>query len=128
MPSENILVVDDEALIGIAFEREFSDKGYHVDYVLNGEDALEAVKAKKYDLIFIDKKMPGIDGVETCQRLKMISPDSIAIFMTGSFDKDNKIKEQQFVDAGGRTFYLYKPFARGEVLAVIQKVLGSDKT
>jgi len=123
MSNENILVVDDEALIGISFEREFSDKGFHVDCVLCGEEALRLVNLKKYDLIFIDKSLPGIDGIETCRQIKKISPDSIAIFMTGSFDKDNIIKEQEFVAAGGRTFYLYKPFAIGEVQEVVRKAL-----
>lgn len=123
MSGERILVVDDEALIGIAFEREFSDKGYHVDYVLSGEEALRAVKEKDYDIVFIDKNLPGMDGIETCREIKKIAPALIAIFMTGAFDKDNILKEQQFVEAGGRTFYLYKPFARGEVHEVIQQVL-----
>ena len=67
------------------------------------------------------------NGIEACREIKKLSPDSIAIFMTGQFDKTNIIKEAQFVDAGGRTFYLYKPFAAGELLEVIQKALSEKK-
>ena len=123
MSAENILIVDDEEIIGIALERELSEKGYHIDYVLSGEEALKAVQNKKYDIVFIDKKMPGMDGIETCREIKKLSPLSIAIFMTGLFDQNNIFKEQQFVQAGGRTYYLYKPFSQGEVQEVILKAL-----
>ncbi|MBF0503643.1 MAG: response regulator [Candidatus Omnitrophica bacterium] len=127
MSGQNILVVDDEEIIGIVFDRELKEKGFHVDCVLGGEKALEAVRNKKYDLVFIDKTMPGMDGVETCRQLMKICPDTVAIFMTGSFDRDNIVKEQQFVAAGGRTYYLYKPFAQGEIHEVVQKALSERK-
>jgi CheY-like chemotaxis protein len=123
MAGESILVVDDEPLIGTAFKRELSQKGYNVDCVLSGEEAVKAATQKKYHIGLIDKDMPGMDGIETCRQIKKISPDSILIFMTGLFDKQNIVKEQQFVEAGGRTYYLYKPFAQGEVQEVILKAL-----
>ena len=123
MSAENILVVDDEPIIGIAFQRELGAKGYHVDSVMNAEEALKAVKLKKYDLIFIDKVMPGRDGIEACRKISKISPDSVAIFMTGYLDKENTLKEKEFIEAGGESYYLYKPFAEGELLMVVQKAL-----
>jgi len=127
MSAENILVVDDEKIIGVAFNRALSEKGFHVDAVLSGEEALIAVTKKRYDLIFIDKSMPGMDGIETCRAVKKLSPESIAIFMTGSFDKDNILKEAEFVKAGGRTYYLYKPFAQGELQEVAVKALSEKE-
>lgn len=123
MAAENILVVDDEPLIGTAFQRELGERGYQVDCVLSGEAAVEAVKQKKYHLALIDKNLSGMDGIETCRAIKKISPDSILVFMTGHFDKENTLKEQAFVAAGGRTYYLYKPFATGELQDVVQKAL-----
>ncbi|MBF0489647.1 MAG: response regulator [Candidatus Omnitrophica bacterium] len=67
--------------------------------------------------------MPGIDGIETCREIMKLSPDSICIFMTGKFEKNNILKEAEFIDAGGKTYYLYKPFAIGELEEVIQKAL-----
>lgn len=125
--TKNILVVDDEPIIGTAFQRELGDKGYDVDCVLCGEDALKAVKEKSYDLVFIDKVMPGMDGVETCREINKASPGSILIFMTGHFDKESSIKEAQFIGAGGRSYYLYKPFARGELLETVSKALKDKK-
>ena len=123
MAGESILIVDDETLICASFERELSAKGYLVDTVLNGDAALDAVMKKKYDLALIDKNMPGMDGIETCRAIKKVCPQMVLVFMTGFFDKENILKEKQFVAAGGRTFHLYKPFAAGEVQSVIQKAL-----
>ncbi len=127
MSIANILVVDDEPLIGLAFQRELIADGYTVDSVLNGEEALKAVRLKKYDLALIDKDMPGMDGIETCREIKKIAPESVLVFMTGLFDKHNVSKEKQFVEAGGRTYYLYKPFAQGELRAVVHKALNEGK-
>ncbi|MBF0123100.1 MAG: response regulator [Candidatus Omnitrophica bacterium] len=126
MPAERILVVDDEPLIGLAFKRELSSKGYQVDSVLSGEEALTLVQKTKYDLALIDKDMPGIDGIETCRKIKKVSPETICVFMTGLFNKENILKEQQFVEAGGRTYYLYKPFSQGELASVVQTALREE--
>ncbi len=123
MAAENILVVDDEEIIGIGFDRLLVKKGYYVDSVLSGGEAVKAVTLKKYDLVFIDKMMPGMDGIETCREIKKLSPDSVCIFMTGLLDKENIMKEMAFVDAGGPTYYLYKPFSDGEIEEVIRKAL-----
>ncbi len=127
MAGENILIVDDEPLIGVAFQRELGLEGYHVNSVLSGEAALQAVTQKKYDLVLIDKDMPGIDGIETCREIAKICPDAILIFMTGLFDQNNYAKECQFVEAGGRSCNLYKPFRQGELRAVVRKALDEKK-
>ncbi len=123
MPAENILIVDDDPLIGIAFQRELGAEGYQVDSVLSGEEALKAVRLKKYDLGLIDKDMPGMDGIETCREIVKLCPGMILVFMTGLFDQNNYAKECQFVEAGGRSYNLYKPFRQGELRAVIRKAL-----
>jgi len=121
---KQILVVDDEKIIGTAFKRELGREGYEVDSVLSGEEALEIVKLKKYALIFVDLIMPGMDGIQTCRAIKEISPDSIIVFMTGRIDKGTIFKEIEFTRAGGKVYYLYKPFLEGELLEVTRKALG----
>ncbi|MBF0494052.1 MAG: response regulator [Candidatus Omnitrophica bacterium] len=127
MTAKNVLVVDDEYIIGLGLQAGLGEHGYDVDYVLSGKEALMSVRQKKYDIIFIDKIMPEMDGIETCREIKKISPKSICVFMTGHFDKNSSIREADFVDAGGRTYFLYKPFAKNELKEVIQKAL-SDQT
>jgi len=124
---KNILVVDDEPLIGIAFERELGVEGYHVDSVLSAEAALQAVREKHYDLAFIDKILPKIDGVTACLWIKKFSPGTICIFMTGVFDIYNELEEVAFVYAGGTTYGLYKPFVRHQLLDVIQRAIEDER-
>ncbi len=128
---DNILVVDDEPLIGIVFKRELCAVGYHVDSVLSGPEALKAVGQKKYALAFIDKVMPGMDGIKTCVELNTISPDTALVFMTGIFDKDNIViahpaglREQL---GRQKIHYLYKPFASGEIVSLAMKALGEQR-
>ncbi|MEI6438412.1 MAG: response regulator [Candidatus Omnitrophota bacterium] len=127
MAGENILVVDDEDIIGLVFKRELEAKGFNVDHVPGGEEAVKAVALKKYDLVFIDKMMPGLDGLETCKRLRKLTPESILIFMTGLLDRENMFNEWKFTEAGGKTYYLYKPFVDGELVEVVGKALKERK-
>jgi DNA-binding response OmpR family regulator len=123
MAKEQILIIDDEEIIHTGLKRELGQEGYEVDGALDGDQAVEMVKAKKYDLIFVDFMMPTMDGIETCKAIKKISPDSVLIFMTGKLDKDTVWKEVAFQDAGGKLYYLYKPFHKNEILEVAKKAL-----
>ncbi len=131
VPGDNILVVDDEPLVGIVFKRELCAVGYHVDSVLSGPEALKAAGQKKYALAFIDKVMPGMDGVKTCLEMNKISPDTALVFMTGIFEKDNIVivHPAGLLELLGRqkVHYLYKPFASGEIVSLAMKALGEQR-
>ena len=121
--SLRLLVIDDDQQIHDIFALRLRNEGYQIDCALCGEEALPLVKTERYDLIFVDNVMPGMDAVETCKSIKKIRPEAILIYMTGVFSRENTLKEAEFLKAGGRTYYLYKPFAQGELQEVIQKAL-----
>ena len=121
--SARVLVVDDEEVTHVFFKKELERAGYEVEKALSGEEALEKVKSNPYDVIFIDSIMPGTVGVETCHLIKKVSPDSVLIFMTGKLRPDPILKEAASLQAGGKVFSLYKPFADGEILEITQKAL-----
>lgn len=123
MSGKKILVIDDEEIIITAFKKELGREGYKVDGASSGEKAVKLVKAKKYDLIFVDFVLPGIDGVQTCREIKKISPEAALVFMTGNIDKKLNYTETDFAEAGGRIYYLYKPFINDEILDVVNKAL-----
>lgn len=138
MAGEKVLVVDDVEIVCAAFERELGQEGYEVDSAQDGKEALKKTESKKYDIIFIDFIMPGMDGVQTCKAIKAVSPDSILVIMTGKIEKETNWKEMAFSDENGevytidkdsvekkigKVYYLYKPFAEGEILKVIGKAL-----
>jgi len=74
MDKKTILVVDDDVNQGLLYEQELSDEGYEVEVATSGEQALEMVKTKTFDLVILDIGMPYMDGLETLG--KMLSMDN----------------------------------------------------
>ncbi|MFP4297276.1 MAG: response regulator [Spirulinaceae cyanobacterium] len=91
------------------------DSGFRVLVARNGEDALQKLLEITPDLILLDVMMPGIDGFETCHRLKENpkTQDIPVIFMTALADAENKMKGFKL----GAVDYITKPFQQAEVLA-----------
>jgi signal transduction histidine kinase len=115
---ELILVVDDTPANLEVICETLSDAGYFVATAINGERALKRVQAYPPDLILLDVQMPGIDGFETCKRLKA-EPKTASIpiiFMTALSDAQSK--EKGFVL--GAVDYITKPFQEQEVLARVK--------
>ena len=115
---ELILVVDDTpANLEVVCET-LSDAGYEVATALDGDRALKRVHSYPPDLILLDVQMPGINGFETCQRLKA-DPTTASIpiiFMTALVDADSK--EKGFVL--GAVDYITKPFHEQEMVARVK--------
>ncbi|MGI0486729.1 response regulator [Pantanalinema rosaneae CENA516] len=113
-----ILVVDDTLSNLELISEALSDAGYEVAIALDGERALKQIPYSLPDLILLDLMMPGIDGFETCKRLKENpqSRDIPVIFMTASSDTENKVKGFSL----GAVDYITKPFQEAEVLARVQ--------
>lgn len=116
--SELILVVDDTpANLEVVCET-LSDAGYEVITAIDGDRALKRVQSYPPDLILLDIQMPGIDGFETCKRLKA-DPETASIpivFMTALSDTDSKVKGFDL----GAVDYITKPFQEKEVLARVK--------
>lgn len=72
---KNILIVDDEENIRLLYKEELQDEGFEVDLAENGYEAIEKVRAKDYDLVVLDIKMPGMDGIKTLTEIKSIKKD-----------------------------------------------------
>jgi two-component system response regulator (stage 0 sporulation protein F) len=79
----HILIIDDEPVIRELLFDVLSRKGYQVDTAEDGLKGLKKAESRKYDIVFTDIRMPGMNGVEVYKRLKVISPESRVIVMTG---------------------------------------------
>jgi two-component system KDP operon response regulator KdpE len=113
-----ILVVDDEPQIRRVLRSALVSAGYEVADARNGEVAVEMTRAGKYDLLLLDINMPGMDGLETCQKVRSSSDISI-IMLTVLSSESQKIAA---LDAGADD-YVTKPFSTNELLARIRAVL-----
>ncbi|MBU1084312.1 MAG: response regulator [Candidatus Omnitrophota bacterium] len=118
-----ILIVDDEKVVCMGFERVLAEAGYEVDSAMNGSEAIAKAKEKDYDIAFIDLILPAMNGVEVCRAIKKIKPEMTLIFMTGKLDTDPIGREVEFVEAGGKTYSFYKPFGAEEILEVTRKAI-----
>jgi CheY-like chemotaxis protein len=115
---QTILIVDDNPTNLEVLSETLTRSGYQVSVAIDGESAIEQVKYHLPALILLDIMMPGIDGFETCRRLKQNSEsrDIPVIFMTALTDTEHKVKGFSL----GAVDYVTKPFQREEVLARIE--------
>jgi excisionase family DNA binding protein len=113
----HVLVVDDDPDIGYLFERLLGGP-QEVTVAGDGYEALERAKSRAYDLIFIDVRLPGIDGVQTLEQLKEIAPDSVVIMMSGH-DVSEEIKRAFSL---GAQDFIAKPFRNVSEIMTIEQV------
>jgi signal transduction histidine kinase len=113
-----ILVVDDTITNLEIISDALTNAGFHVATARNGEKALQQIQHKQPDLILLDVMMPGIDGFETCKKLKANpeTQDIPVIFMTGISDTETKVQGLNL----GAVDYITKPCQKEEVLARIK--------
>ena len=120
-----ILLVDNNATNLSILVQSLSEAGYKVRVAQDGESAIAQIPYAKPDLILLDVMMPGIDGFETCRRLKAV-PETQAIpviFMTALSDVFDKVKGFQV----GAVDYITKPFEIEEVLVRVDTHLAIQK-
>jgi CheY-like chemotaxis protein len=81
---KHILIVDDEEAVAYVFERYLAIKGFRVSVATSGEQALEAYRADRPDLVITDYKMPGMNGEELLRRLRALDPALPAIMISAN--------------------------------------------
>ncbi len=115
-----ILVVEDNDPVRWKLSALLRSRGYHVDQVANGRQALAAFAARSFDMILMDLYMPFMDGFEACRRIRKRSRVPILMFSTNS----DPLIQEQALNFGANGF-LPKPFEFDYVLAWVRKTSGS---
>ena len=119
--AKKILIVEDEKIITKTLQKLLKTKGYDVDVVNSGKDALAKIKESDFNLIVCDIMMPEMDGIETIKAIrkerktqgKSLIPE---VVITGYAD-ENKYQSAVELDVAA---YLYKPFDTDELLEAIK--------
>lgn len=124
--TQTILIVDDNPVNLAVVVDHLEDHGYHVAVAQGGEEALKRAELVQPNLILLDVMMPGIDGFETCRRLKAnaVTRSIPVIFMTALTDTHDKIA----AFAAGGVDYVSKPFQVEELLARVETHLALRAT
>jgi two-component system, response regulator, stage 0 sporulation protein F len=90
MEQVRILLVDDEEHIRLLFKEELEEEGYLIDTAANGFEALDKLRENRFDLVVLDIKMPGMDGIQTLSEIKKTNKDQHVILCSayGEFKQD----------------------------------------
>jgi len=115
---ERILIIEDDEAIQRILKRALTYEGYVVDAALDGETGLRLFRESRPDLVVLDWMLPGVDGLEVCQRLRTVS--RVPILMLTA--KDTVQDRVQGLDAGADD-YIVKPFQVEEFLARVRALL-----
>jgi two-component system NtrC family sensor kinase len=117
-----VLVVEDEEALGAAVAESLTDAGFAVDRARDGEEALMRVKARVYDLIVCDLKMPRVDGMTFYRAFERDHPDAARriVFVTG--DVAGTEAERFLEETGCR--WLAKPFRLKDLLRTAREMIG----
>ncbi len=118
-----ILVVEDEPKLNQGLVRGLQQRGYAVDFALDGLEGEKMARMNGYDLVILDVMLPGRDGLSICKNLRAGGVDSPVLFLTARDATQDKI---QGLDLGGDD-YMTKPFSFDELAARVRTLLRRPK-
>ncbi len=120
---ESILIVDDDLNLCLALKDELIEVGYDVNFVNDGDQALNYLESSTPDLILLDLKMPNKDGFEVLKELNQKNIKIKVIVLTAYADVKSAIDSAKM----GANDFIAKPYDFDELLITIRKVLQRDQ-
>jgi DNA-binding NtrC family response regulator len=119
----SIMIVDDEEIIRESFLHWFEKLGHLVEAASSGAEALEKLEKSPFEVLFVDIKMPGMDGIELLGKVKEEYPETIVVIITAYGSIETAVKAMKM----GATDYLLKPFKPEQLSLVLEKVAHQRK-
>ena len=111
-----VLVVEDEVFLADAVARGLRHESMAVDVVYDGEDALDRISMTDYDVVVLDRDLPGVHGDDVCKELTLTCPGTRVLMLTAARTLDDKVSGLEM----GADDYLVKPFEFPELVARIR--------
>ena len=118
-----VLVVDDDEVVRRSYQRSLQTVRCDVQAVANGEDALQAVREQNFDVLLLDLRMPGLDGMAVLKAVKQTSPSSEVIVITGYPTVETAKQAVQL----GAYDYLAKPVGPAEVITATNNAIAQKE-
>jgi DNA-binding NtrC family response regulator len=116
MNHRSILVIDDEEVFAKNLTKLLRHRGYKASYVVTGSDAISELDSKLFDLVLLDLRMPGLNGVETCKAIFKRNPGIRVLVLTGHGAMDEAFDAMKL----GASGYLRKPIEIEELVNEIE--------
>jgi len=115
---QKILVIDDEAVIGLSCQRILRPDGHEVQFHADPRAGLQAALGGKFDILLVDLMMPGIDGIEILKQVRAAGVASEVVIITGHSTVESAVEAMK----QGAADYLSKPFSPNQLRIVLEKV------
>lgn len=119
MHRETVVVIDDEESMREGCRQALEGQGYVARVATDGEEGVHLVEQLKPEVVLVDLKMPGIDGMETLRRIKQIDPYVVSIVITGYGTIESSVTAMRL----GASDYLCKPFDDDQLLTAVESCL-----
>ncbi len=116
---EQILLIDDEAIMHDVLGTLLRKEGYHLDGAMNGREGLEKFSANAYDLVLVDLMMPELDGMHALHEIRLLDPQAVVIMITAY----GTIESAVTATRNGAYGFITKPFKNDELLLEIKNGL-----
>jgi DNA-binding response OmpR family regulator len=123
METKSILIVDDEKNICLTLSQALETLGVETDTALNGEEALVKLEKKKFGIILLDLRMPGMGGMEVLRRVREIRPDIRVIILTAYGTIESAVEAMKL----GAVDFIQKPFSPDEIRELVSRVMNREK-
>lgn len=119
---KRILVVDDEEILRMLISDTLEDLGYEIEEAENGEEALNKIMQKSYDLVILDYMMPNLTGIEVIERIPSEIKATMPILMLTA--KAQEADRQAVLDKGA-DYFMSKPFSPVSLVKVVEEILNA---
>ncbi len=118
----NVLYVEDEPFLGKTLERMFSEGGFAFSLALDGEEALEKIRANKYDLVLLDILLPKLDGFEVLKRMKQIEDTKhIPVVVLSNLGSDADVSKSK--ELGAQNHFIKVTMDPRKIVAYVRAFL-----
>ncbi|EKD82616.1 MAG: response regulator receiver protein, partial [uncultured bacterium] len=124
MNKQSILVVDDEKNIRLTMMQALETLSFNITTAVNGEEALQILKERPVDLVFLDLKLPGMNGMEVLQQIKSNWPNTRTIIITAHATVEHAVEAMKY----GAVDFIQKPFSIKEIRELATSVINRQVT
>ncbi len=122
-----MLIVDDEKDLCWALRKILEEEGFGVTVAVCAQGALKAARKKSFQVVFVDAKLPDVDGIELARRIQSLRPEALCILISGYLYKDDTAVREGLEQGIIRAF-ISKPFRIDEIISVVQAAAANPQS